>query len=160
MTSAPLAPEKSGSEQSNYDRFIAVFDVSNGGATNRGQADLTLEGPQLAPKPLEGGLTCEQLLLEVGNLGQRGGVLEESPEPLDAELGGDDLAFEVDHSLGHIVGGDDLIPQESDVTQSAERRLKLLGRDLEREGRPRHPIGRGDLAEQHASQTLDGQGGL
>jgi len=42
MTSAPLAPEKSGSDTSQYDRFIAVFDVSPGGATNRGRADLKL----------------------------------------------------------------------------------------------------------------------
>jgi len=40
MTQTPLAPEKNGSDTSNYDRYVAVFDVGPGGATNRGQVNL------------------------------------------------------------------------------------------------------------------------
>lgn len=40
MTQAPLAPEKTGSEASEYDRYIAAFDVSSGGAVNRGNVQL------------------------------------------------------------------------------------------------------------------------
>ncbi|MCG8652640.1 MAG: prepilin-type N-terminal cleavage/methylation domain-containing protein [Pirellulales bacterium] len=40
MTQAPLSPEKSAFDENQYDRFIAVFDVSGGGPNFRGQVKL------------------------------------------------------------------------------------------------------------------------
>ncbi|MEL6107290.1 MAG: prepilin-type N-terminal cleavage/methylation domain-containing protein [Planctomycetota bacterium] len=40
MTQAPLAPEKSAHDPDQYDRFIAVFDVTSGGPNFRGQVKL------------------------------------------------------------------------------------------------------------------------
>lgn len=40
MTQAPLCPEKSGSDQDDYDRFIGLFDIGPGGSNGRGSMNL------------------------------------------------------------------------------------------------------------------------
>ena len=130
------------------------------GQVDGGEGDGVLEGPHLAPERLELGFPGGKLAFEGHDVVDVGGLVDEGAKSVDARHRGLDPAAQVDHPLGHVIGGDRLGAELPDLPEGGECLAEPVGRDLEGEDGHRVGGGVGGLTEQVPTKGLDDRGRL
>ena len=116
------------------DDLDAVSDfILNNGQRDGGKVDLIAECAEPSAEHLEVALPRQKLLFESGEVFEVGSTFHGGAEAIDPELGRGNAALEVDDAFGHIIGGDALVAQLANPTESIEGFGEIIWTNLEDE---------------------------
>ena len=105
-----------------------------------GQRDALVDCPLHRLILLDQRLPLGELTLQAEHVAEVGRCLEELANPVEAGLRGREPGIDVDHLAGHVFGALRGGATLADVVEISDRRLHLLGRQLDHERGGRRPV--------------------